>query len=394
MEKDYNYKLFPSKEDQDKFYKILAELFLERSQNQRQELSTELDSLQKNCGNILSSNGTSENLVKQIIDKNAEISDNTAARSEEDTANLKEERSNLYNKLLDVIRSLENSHETLSVGEDWERDANRAFDRQEKTISIKRKEDEVKETITGDPISHEEMLSAYPFKQIREYKGITEEEKTETPEEIVEEPKTEETKEEIVTGIAEAPENLLEKVYPKVEEPSEEEITKTPVLTDNSFFATDDELKEAIEQTPETPVDDVKETPVSIIEEPKEQKSEGLALLDEIANEESPIEPETKDIILPDDNEEVLPELNDENSLTYELTSGVSLSDVAESAYYDKGTWDKLYEYNKKLIDEKLNGTPIETAKDDKNILNGLVIRVPFTLDIANPKKEEVKKVA
>ena len=40
MEKDYNYKLFPSKEDQDKFYKILAELFLERSQNQRQELST------------------------------------------------------------------------------------------------------------------------------------------------------------------------------------------------------------------------------------------------------------------------------------------------------------------------------------------------------------------
>lgn len=394
MEKNYNYKLFPNKEDQDKFYKILAELFLERSQNQRQELSTELDSLQKNCGNILSSNGTSENLVKQIIDKNAEISDNTAARSEEDTANLKEERSNLYNKLLDVIRSLENSHETLSVGEDLERDANRAFDRQEKTISIKRKEDEVKETITGDPISHEEMLSAYPFKQIREYKGITEEEKTETPEEIVEEPKTEETKEEIVTGIAEAPENLLEKVYPKVEEPSEEEITKTPVLTDNSFFATDDELKEAIEQTPETPVDDVKETPVSIIEEPKEQKSEGLALLDEIANEESPIEPETKDIILPDDNEEVLPELNDENSLTYELTSGVSLSDVAESAYYDKGTWDKLYEYNKKLIDEKLNGTPIETAKDDKNILNGLVIRVPFTLDIANPKKEEVKKVA
>lgn len=394
MEKDYNYKLFPSKEDQDKFYKILAELFLERSQNQRQELSTELDSLQKNCGNILSSNGTSENLVKQIIDKNAEISDNTAARSEEDTANLKEERSNLYNKLLDVIRSLENSHETLSVGEDLERDANRAFDRQEKTISIKRKEDEVKETITGDPISHEEMLSAYPFKQIREYKGITEEEKTETPEEIVEEPKTEETKEEIVTGIAEAPENLLEKVYPKVEEPSEEEITKTPVLTDNSFFATDDELKEAIEQTPETPVDDVKETPVSTIEEPKEQKSEGLALLDEIANEESPIEPETKDIILPDDNEEVLPELNDENSLTYELTGGVSLSDVAESAYYDKGTWDKLYDYNKKLIDEKLNGTPIETAKDDKSILNGLVIRVPFTLDIANPKKEEVKKVA
>lgn len=394
MDKDYNYKLFPSKEDQDKFYKILAELFLERSQNQRQELSTELDSLQKNCGNILSSNGTSENLVKQIIDKNAEISDNTASRSEEDTANLKEERSNLYNKLLDVIRSLENSHETLSVGEDLERDANRAFDRQEKTISIKRKEDEVKETITGDPISHEEMLSAYPFKQIREYKGITEEEKTETPEEIVEEPKTEETKEEIVTGITEAPENILEKVYPKVEEPSEEEIAKTPVLTDNSFFATDDELKEAIEQTPETPIDDIKETPVSTIEEPKEHKSEGLALLDEIANEESAIEPETKDIILPDDNEEVLPELNDENSLTYELTGGVSLSDVAESAYYDKGTWDKLYDYNKKLIDEKLNGTPIETAKDDKNILNGLVIRVPFTLDIANPKKEEVKKVA
>lgn len=383
MEKDYNYKLFPNKEDQDKFYKILAELYLERSEKQRQELSAELEKLQESCGQILSAHGISENLVKQIIDTNAEINDSNTAKSEEETARLKDARSELYSKLLDAVHSLEANHETLSIGEDLERDANKAFDRQEKTISIKRGEEEVKGTITGEPISHEEMLSAYPFKQIREFKGLTIEERAETQEEIVEEPKTEETKEEIVTGITEAPENLLEKVYPKVEEPTEEEIAESPVLTDNSFFATDDELKEAIEQTTETPIEDIKEEP------------DGLALLDEIAKEkENSQEPKTKDIVIPEDDEKTLPELNDDNSLTYELTSGVSLSDVAESAYYDKGTWNKLYEYNKKLIDEKLNGTPIETVKDDKNILTGLVIRVPFTLDIASPKKVEAKKVA
>ena len=379
MEKDYNYKLFPNKEDQDKFYKILAELYLERSEKQRQELSAELEKLQESCGQILSAHGISENLVKQIIDTNAEINDSSTVRSEEETARLKDARSELYNKLLDVVHSLEANHETLSIGEDLERDANKAFDRQEKTISIKRGEEEVKGTITGEPISHEEMLSAYPFKQIREFKGLTIEERAETQEELVSKPK----QEEIVTGISEAPESLLDKVYPKVEEPTEEEIAESPVLTDNSFFATDDELKEAIEQTPETPIEDIKE------------ETDGLALLDEIAKEkENSQEPKTKDIVIPEDDEKTLPELNDDNSLTYELTSGVSLSDVAESAYYDKGTWDKLYSFNKKSIDEKLNGVPIETVKDDKNILTGLVIRVPFTLDIASPKKVEAKKVA
>ena len=384
MEKNYNYKLFPNKEDQDKFYKILAELYLERSEKQRQELSAELEKLQESCGQILSAHGTSENLVKQIIDTNAEINDSNTARSEEETARLKDARSELYSKLLDAVHSLEANHETLSIGEDLERDANKAFDRQEKTISIKRGEEEVKGTITGEPISHEEMLSAYPFKQIREFKGLTIEERAETQEELVSKPK----QEEIVTGISEAPESLLDKVYPKVEEPTEEEIAESPVLTDNSFFATDDELKEAIEQTPETPIEDIKEEPAS--DEP-----DGLALLDEIAKEkENSQEPKTKDIVIPEDDEKTLPELNDDNSLTYELTSGVSLSDVAESAYYDKGTWDKLYSFNKKSIDEKLNGVPIETVKDDKNILNGLVIRVPFTLDIASQKKVEAKKAA
>lgn len=384
MEKNYNYKLFPNKEDQDKFYKILAELYLERSEKQRQELSAELEKLQESCGQILSAHGTSENLVKQIIDTNAEINDSSTVRSEEETARLKDARSELYSKLLDAVHSLEANHETLSIGEDLERDANKAFDRQEKTISIKRGEEEVKGTITGEPISHEEMLSAYPFKQIREFKGLTIEEKAETQEELVSKPK----QEEIVTGISEAPESLLNKVYPKVEEPTEEEIAESPVLTDNSFFATDDELKEAIEQTPETPIEDIKE-------EPDGDEPDGLALLDEIAKEkENSQEPKTKDIVIPEDDEKTLPELNDDNSLTYELTSGVSLSDAAESAYYDKGTWNKLYSFNKKSIDEKLNGVPIETVKDDKNILTGLVIRVPFTLDIASPKKVEAKKVA
>lgn len=384
MEKNYNYKLFPNKEDQDKFYKILAELYLERSEKQRQELSAELEKLQESCGQILSAHGTSENLVKQIIDTNAEINDSSTVRSEEETARLKDARSELYSKLLDAVHSLEANHETLSIGEDLERDANKAFDRQEKTISIKRGEEEVKGTITGEPISHEEMLSAYPFKQIREFKGLTIEEKAETQEELVSKPK----QEEIVTGISETPESLLDKVYPKVEEPTEEEIAESPVLTDNSFFATDDELKEAIEQTPETPIEDIKE-------EPDGDEPDGLALLDEIAKEkENSQEPKTKDIVIPEDDEKTLPELNDDNSLTYELTSGVSLSDVAESAYYDKGTWNKLYSFNKKSIDEKLNGVPIETVKDDKNILTGLVIRVPFTLDIASPKKVEAKKVA
>lgn len=382
MEKDYNYKLFPSKEDQDKFYKILAELFLERSEKQKQELLGELESLQTNCGKILEGAGEEQNIVAQIIQKNAEINDTESHKTDEETASLKEERSQLYSKLLDVIQKLETRHETLTTGEDLERDANKAFDRQEKTISIKQKQQEVKDTISSEPISHEDMLSAYPFKQIRKIRGISEEVKPPV-------------KEEIVTGISEAPESLLDKVYPKAKEPTKEEIAASPVLTDNSFFATDDELKEAIEQTPDIQLEDTKEEISTIGQELPESEPDGLALLDEIAKEkENASTTETKDIVLPDDSEEKLPELNDDNSLTYELTNGVSLSDVAESAYYDKGTWDKLYKFNKRLIDEKLNGTPIETAKDDKNILSGLTIRVPFTLDIASSKKEEVKKVA
>ena len=387
MENDYNYKLFPSKEDQDKFQKIQAIQFLERSENQRQGLSEELEKLIENCGKILNSNEIIENLVKQIIEKNGEINDNTTSRSEEEIEKLKEERSAIYERLLNVIRSLKEKHTTLVVGEDLERDANRAFDRQEKIISIERKNQEVKEIISGEPISHEEIISAYPFKQIRDFKGLNDKEKTE---EITNDQK----EEEIVTGITEAPEILLDKTPTEVEEPTKEEIAETPVLTDNSFFATDDELKEAIEQTPDIQVDEAKEEPVSTMDDPVEVQSDGLALLDEIAKEKEEISStETKDITIPD-NEKTLPELNDDNSLTYELTGGVSLSDVAESAYYDKGTWNKLYEFNKKIIDQKLNGTPIEFAKDDKNILSGLIIRVPFTLDITNQKQEEVKKVA
>lgn len=387
MENDYNYKLFPSKEDQDKFQKIQAIQFLERSENQRQGLLEELEKLIENCGKVLSSNEIIENLVKQIIEKNGEINDNTASRSEEEIEKLKEERSAIYERLLNVIRSLKEKHITLVVGEDLERDANRAFDRQEKIISIERKEQEVKEIISDETISHEEILSAYPFKQIRDLKGLNGKEKTEEIE-------NNEKEEEIVTGITEAPEILLDKTPTVLEEPTKEEIAETPVLTDNSFFATDDELKEAIEQTPDIQVDEAKETPVSTMDDPVEVQSDGLALLDEIVKEKEEISStETKDITIPD-NEKTLPELNDDNSLTYELTGGVSLSDVAESAYYDKETWNKLYELNKEIIDQKLNGTPIEFAKDDKNILSGLIIRVPFTLDITNQKQEEVKKVA
>lgn len=383
MEKEYNYKLFPSKEDQDKFYKILAELFLESSEKQKQELLDELESLQTSCGKILETAGVGQNIVAQIIQKNAEINDTSSQKTDEEIASLKEERSQLYDKLLDIIHGLETKHETLTTGEDLERDANKAFDRQEKTISIKQKQQEVRKIIDGETITHEEMLSSYPFKQIRKINGIAEEKNEET------------VKEETITGITEAPESLLDKAFPKVEEPTKEEIASSPVLTDNSFFASDDELKEAIEQTPDVQVEDAKEDISKVEPETTTDEPDGIALLDEITREkESTSAPLTKDIIIPDDTEETTIELNDDNSLTYELTSGVSLSDVAESAYYDKATWKKLYEFNKKAIDEKLNGTPIEAAKDDKNILSGLIIRVPFTLDAIEPKKEEVKKVA
>lgn len=390
MEKEYNYKLFPSKEDQDRFHFILSELFLERSAKKKQELLSELEELQAKCGNVLKEAGVSQNLVEQIINKNGEMNGSNSENDAEKYNASKEERSQAYEELLDVIRKLEAKHETLSLGEDLERDANKAFDRQEKIMAIKRREQEVESTMTGEKISHEEMLSAYPFKQIRSIKGITE---TDVPE--LEEKQT-------VTGISEAPESLLDKVYPKAETPTEEEIASSPVLTDNSFFASDDELMTAIEKDSEAIKDDpVEETLASetpVLEEAKAEpapESDGIALLDEIAKEKEEIIPETKDIVIPEEPKSSMPELNDENSLTYELINGVSLSDVAESAYYDKNTWNKLYELNKKTIDEKLRGImPIERAKDDRSILSGTVIRVPFTLDVKPPEKQAAKKVA
>ena len=252
MEKEYNYKLFPSKEDQDRFYLILSELFLERSANKKQELLSELEELQTKCGNVLKEAGVSQNLVEQIINKNGEMNGSNSENDAEKYNASKEERSQAYEELLDVIRKLEAKHETLSLGEDLERDANKAFDRQEKIMAIKRREQEVESTMTGEKISHEDMLSAYPFKQIRSIKGITE---TDVPK--LDEKQT-------VTGISEAPESLLDKVYPKAETPTEEEIASSPVLTDNSFFASDDELMTAIEKDSEAIKDEpVEETPAN-----------------------------------------------------------------------------------------------------------------------------------
>ena len=73
MEKtEFNYKLFPSLEAQEKFYNILAKFLIAKNQQSEENYREELSDLISSCGQTLTSNGAT-NYVEEIINLNSEL---------------------------------------------------------------------------------------------------------------------------------------------------------------------------------------------------------------------------------------------------------------------------------------------------------------------------------
>ena len=390
MEKtEFNYKLFPSLEAQEKFYNILAKFLIAKNRQSEENYKEELKELSKSCGETLTNNGVT-NLVDEIITLNADINGAGKNGSPEDLASKKEERFKLMESLSSVIKKLESSHETMVEGEDLERDSNKAFNRQEKIFLLGKVNEEVSEKYPSHAeVSDADIKSAYPFKELINILGIS--------------PKAVEEDLAQVIKISEAPEEIKEDIKTEVNE-SSSEISKdleSPVLSNNSFFASDSEIgKELSGLTESDELSDAQdETVAPLVEAP----------VDEIKLEEpetKPIEPSETSVKeeTPVMEEPAMDDLLDEDAsvLTYTMQSNEPLTALTKIAYesdplYDPNTaYLTLYEKNKDIIDKRLQekGLTLEEAKDLEGVLTGLTLKIPIALSSQKTEAEAIKKVA
>ena len=190
------------------------------------------------------------------------------------------------------------------------------------------------------------------------------------------------TEDEIETPVIEEKEEV-------VEEPKE--IKDEMVLLDES-----EEVEEpvAVEEEIETPV--VEEKEEVVVEEPKELKDEMVLLENEETEEEIVEEPiaEEKVVEEPAVVEETTAEEasveeestdNDEiGSVSYVLSDGESLVNIAEKVYPSKDNWEAIYYFNKETIDKYLvsNGisNDFDTIKElasDTSLFTGIKLEIP-----------------
>jgi hypothetical protein len=432
--------LFPSTIDEERFYNVLAYRKIKNNSKQIDILKEELVTLLNNCEIILTKYGSNSGLVQEIIDFNDKI-----ALSPESNDELLSRRDDLLTELNDLISELKNDPETLSIGEDLERDSNFAFNRQKMMKDLNDKNDQI--TSEYPDYKQTESLDLkeyYPFKDIYEmttpvnFLSSKEEigedtipESTVNDEEIMDESLENRAK---VVRISEAPVALLEKVNKK-EEVKEEE---TPLVeADNSFFNESDELTKSIMDASEEKdiIPPAHEEEVTSIDSSANLSDDILTTSDDLAKETlikeesasdsskpildeaimTPIEEAPKEEIkesepiiadttslvsdpVKDEKEEPKEETNS-TSMSYLMEDGITLADIAEAAYYDRKYWEYLYKINKDLIDSKLKENNVEyndSIKDNKDILNGITITVPYSLpdELANDKEQAYQLVA
>lgn len=390
MEKtEFNYKLFPSLEAQEKFYNILAKFLIAKNQQSEENYREELSDLISSCGQTLTNNGAT-NYVEEIINLNSEINSDSKTEESEEIASKKESRFKLMEALSSIISKLESNHETMVVGEDLERDSAKAFNRQEKIFLLSKVNQEVSEKFPNhSSVTNADIKNSYPFKELISILGITPTIKDEDLAEVIK--------------ITEAPKDILEEVKGDtsevVEEPAKEE--GSPVLSNNSFFASDSEIgKELSGLTENDELSDAQdETVAPLVEAP----------VDEIKLEEpeiKPIEPSETSVKEepPLMEEAAMDDLLDEDAsvLTYTMQSNEPLTALTKIAYesdplYDPDTaYLTLYEKNKDIIDKRLQekGLTLEEAKDLEGVLTGLTLKIPIALSSQKTEAEAIKKVA
>lgn len=390
MEKtEFNYKLFPSLEAQEKFYNILAKFLIAKNQQSEENYREELSDLISSCGQTLTNNGAT-NYVEEIINLNSEINSDGKTEESEEIASKKESRFKLMEALSSIISKLESNHETMVVGEDLERDSAKAFNRQEKIFLLSKVNQEVSEKFPNhSSVTNADIKNSYPFKELISILGITPTIKDEDLAEVIK--------------ISEAPEEIKEDIKTEVNGPSSE-ISKdleSPVLSNNSFFASDSEIgKELSGLTENDELSDAQdETVAPLVEAP----------VDEIKLEEpeiKPIEPSETSVKEepPLMEEAAMDDLLDEDAsvLTYTMQSNEPLTALTKIAYesdplYDPDTaYLTLYEKNKDIIDKRLQekGLTLEEAKDLEGVLTGLTLKIPIALSSQKTEAEAIKKVA
>lgn len=390
MEKtEFNYKLFPSLEAQERFYNILAKFLIAKNQQSEENYREELSDLISSCGQTLTSNGAT-NYVEEIINLNSEINSDGKTEESEEIASKKESRFKLMEALSSIISKLESNHETMVVGEDLERDSAKAFNRQEKIFLLSKVNQEVSEKFPDhSSVTNADIKNSYPFKELISILGITPTIKDEDLAEVIK--------------ITEAPEEIKEDIKTEVNGPSSE-ISKdleSPVLSNNSFFASDSEIgKELSGLTENDELSDAQdETVTPLVEAP----------VDEIKLEEPEIKPvEPSETSVKEEpplmEEAAMDDLLDEDAsvLTYTMQSNEPLTALTKIAYesdplYDPNTaYLTLYEKNKDIIDKRLQekGLTLEEAKDLEGVLTGLTLKIPIALSSQKTEAEAIKKVA
>ncbi len=153
--------------------------------------------------------------------------------------------------------------------------------------------------------------------------------------------------------------------------------------------------EETVEEEIETPV--VEEKEETVVEEPKELKDEMVLLENEEIEEEiveEPVVEETTGVEEPAVVEEPTTEEtpveeestdNDEiGSVSYVLSDGESLVNIAEKVYPSKDNWEAIYYFNKETIDKYLvsNGisNDFDTIKElanDTSLFTGIKLEIP-----------------
>ena len=152
------------------------------------------------------------------------------------------------------------------------------------------------------------------------------------------------------------------------EEKVEEEI-ETPIV---------EEKEEVVVEEPKELKDEMvllenEENEEEIVEEPvaEEKVVEEQAVVEEPTTEETPVEEESTD------NDEI-------GSVSYVLSDGESLVNIAEKVYPSKDNWEAIYYFNKETIDKYLvsNGisNDFDTIKElanDTSLFTGIKLEIP-----------------
>ena len=164
------------------------------------------------------------------------------------------------------------------------------------------------------------------------------------------------------------------------------EVPENNIFDEAEMDAVTEIVEEEIEETPEVVETDIKDEMVGlieeeeIIEEPVIEESETAETEEVKDSEEEKIEEPKVKVV--EEKEEVVEE--EIGSVSYVLSDGESMMNIAEKVYPSKDNWEAIYYFNKEAIDSFLvsNGlsSDFDTIKElanDTTLFTGIKLEIP-----------------